>query len=148
MEQPCATDGIDAVAIDGRRRAWAIAVVVLVKSRVAKTPLLFAGQPVVGDQGFILAHLKKGKDNAIGDRDRGLYAGTSLFFDFQNRRESKTSPLISSLYTLGYAYDCCTIALQYYTFNVGVRSENHFVFSFRLKGIGAFGTERFGQGLR
>jgi LPS-assembly protein len=84
----------------------------------------------------------------LGNRDRGLYGGTSLFFDFQNRRETRTSPLISSLYTIGYAYDCCSVALQYYTFNVGVRRENRFVFSFRLNGIGAFGTEQFGQGLR
>jgi LPS-assembly protein len=84
----------------------------------------------------------------IGNRDKGLYGGTSLFFDFQNRRETRTSPLISSLFTLGYAYDCCTVALQYYTFNVGARQENRFVFSFKLNGIGAFGTEQFGQGLR
>ena len=84
----------------------------------------------------------------VGNRDKGLYVGTSLFFDFQNNRESRTSPLISSLYTLGYAYDCCSLALQYYTFNVGVRQENRVVFSFRLNGIGAFGTEQFGQGLR
>ncbi|HVE56793.1 MAG TPA: LPS assembly protein LptD [Pyrinomonadaceae bacterium] len=84
----------------------------------------------------------------LGNRDKGLYGGTSLFFDFQNRRETRTSPLISSLFTLGYAYDCCTVALQYYTFNVGARRENRFVFSFKLNGIGAFGTEQFGQGLR
>ena len=56
--------------------------------------------------------------------------------------------MISSLATVGYAYDCCSIALQYYTFNVGVRKENRFAFSFRLKGIGSFGTEQIGQGLR
>lgn len=84
----------------------------------------------------------------LGDRKRGLYGGTSLFFDFQNRRSSRTSPLISSLYTIGYASNCCAVAVQYYTFNVGTRSENRFVFSFRLNGIGAFGTEQFGQGLR
>lgn len=84
----------------------------------------------------------------IGDRDRGLYGGASLFLDFHNRREARLSPLISSLYTLGYAYDCCSLALQFYTFNVGVRNENRVVFSFRLNGIGAFGTEQYGQGLR
>jgi LPS-assembly protein len=84
----------------------------------------------------------------MGNRDHGLYGGASLFFDFENRREAKQSPLISSLYTLGYSYDCCSIALQYYTFNVGLRRENRFVFSFRLNGIGSFGTEQFGQGLR
>ena len=84
----------------------------------------------------------------LGDRDKGLYGGASLFFDFQNRRASRLSPLISSLYTLGYAYDCCALAVQFYTFNVGVRNENRFVFSFRLNGIGSFGTEQYGQGLR
>ena len=84
----------------------------------------------------------------LGDRDKGLYAGTSLFFDFHNRRDASLSPLISSLYTLGYAYDCCSLAVQFYTFNVGVRNENRFVFSFRLNGIGSFGTEQYGQGLR
>jgi LPS-assembly protein len=84
----------------------------------------------------------------FGNRDRGLYGGTSLFFDFQNRRQAQQTPLISSLVTLGYAGDCCAMAVQYYTFNVGVRKENRLVFSFRLNGIGSFGTEQFGQGLR
>jgi hypothetical protein len=35
--------------------------------------------------------------------------------------------------------------VQYITFDLGVRRENRFVFSFSLKGIGAFGTEQFGQ---
>jgi LPS-assembly protein len=84
----------------------------------------------------------------VGDRDRGLYGGTSLFFDFENRRQARQAPLISSLYTIGYAYDCCSLALQYYRFNVGLRQENRFIFSFRLNGIGAIGTESFAQGLR
>ena len=84
----------------------------------------------------------------LGNRDKGLYGGTSLFFDFQNRREAQQTPLISSLFTLGYAGDCCAMAVQFYTFNVGVRKENRLVFSFRLSGIGSFGTEQIGQGLR
>ncbi len=84
----------------------------------------------------------------IGNRDKGPFGGTSLFFDFENRRASQLSPLISSLYTAGYAYDCCSLAVQFYTFNVGVRNENRVVFSFRLNGIGSCGTEQFGQGLR
>ncbi|HUF04489.1 MAG TPA: LPS assembly protein LptD [Aridibacter sp.] len=84
----------------------------------------------------------------IGDKNRGLYGGTSLFLDFQNRRATGGSPLVSSLYTLGYAFDCCAVATQFYTYNVGVRSENRIVFSFRLNGIGAFGTEVYAQGNR
>lgn len=84
----------------------------------------------------------------LGNRNRGLYGGTSFFFDLENRRKSQTSPMISSLITVGYAYDCCSLAFQYYTFNVGVRKENRVVFAFRLNGIGSFGTEQYGQGLR
>jgi LPS-assembly protein len=84
----------------------------------------------------------------LGRRDRGPYGGASFFLDFENRRAARQSSLISSLYTLGYTYDCCSLALQYYTFNVGVRQEKKLVFSFRLNGIGSFGTEQFGQGLR
>jgi LPS-assembly protein len=84
----------------------------------------------------------------IGNRDRGIYGGTSLFFDFENRRGVRGSPLISTLATLGYAFDCCSVTTQYSTFNVGARRENRFVFSFKLNGIGTFGTQQIGQGLR
>ena len=83
-----------------------------------------------------------------GNRDRGFYGGASLFFDFQNRRALRASPLISSTFTLGYAFDCCAVTAQYQSFNVGLRNENRVLFSFRLNGIGAFGTEQFGQALR
>ncbi len=84
----------------------------------------------------------------VGNRDHGLYGGVSLFLDFENRRSRGLQPLISSLYTIGYAYDCCALAIQYYTFNVGARNENRVAFSFRLNGLGTVGTEQFGQGLR
>jgi LPS-assembly protein len=85
----------------------------------------------------------------LGNRDKGFYGGTSLFFDFENTRtQQRGSPLISSLYTVGYAGDCCAVTMQYYTYDVGIRRENRAVFSFRLNGIGTFGTQQFGQGLR
>jgi len=83
----------------------------------------------------------------IGNRERGLFGGAALFFDFQNR-PGKNSPLISSTLTLGYAWDCCAVTLQDSFFNLGLRKENRVVFSFRLNGIGAFGTEQIGQNLR
>ena len=83
----------------------------------------------------------------LGDRNRGWYGGTSLFFDFQNR-PGKGSPLISSVVTVGRAWDCCSLTAQYFTFNVGLRHENRVVFSFRLNGIGTFGTEQIGQRFR
>ncbi len=84
----------------------------------------------------------------LGDRERGLFGGTSFFFDFQTRPGKGGSSLISSTVTLGYSWDCCAVTAQYYKFNVGVRQENRLVFSFRLNGIGTFGTEQIGQRFR
>ena len=83
----------------------------------------------------------------LGDRSRGWYGGASLFFDFQNR-PGKGSSLVSSVVTVGRAWDCCAVNAQYFTFNVGLRHENRVVFSFRLNGIGTFGTEQIGQRFR
>jgi LPS-assembly protein len=84
----------------------------------------------------------------VGDRERGLFGGASLFFDFQTRPGSNGRSLISSTVTVGYTWDCCAVTAQNYTFNVGVRQENRVVFSFRLNGIGTFGTEQIGQQFR
>ncbi|MET0624568.1 MAG: LPS assembly protein LptD [Pyrinomonadaceae bacterium] len=84
----------------------------------------------------------------VGDRNRGLFGGASFFFDFQNRPGQGSSSLISSTATLGHAWDCCAVVAQYFTFNVGLRNENRVVFSFRLNGIGTFGTEQIGQRYR
>ena len=84
----------------------------------------------------------------IGDRRKGFFGGASIFFDFENRRVDQRSPMISSLFLAGYAYDCCALTVQYYTFNVGTRFENRISFGFKLNGIGAVGTEQFGQGIK
>ncbi len=84
----------------------------------------------------------------LGGRERGLFGGASSFFDFQKRPGRKNSSLISSTVTVGYSWDCCAVAGQYSTFNVGLRKENRMVFSFRLNGIGTFGTEQIGQNFR
>ena len=81
----------------------------------------------------------------LGDRERGLFGGSSFFFDFQKRPGRGDSSLISSTVTLGYSWDCCAIATQFSSFNVGLRKENRVVFAFRLNGIGSFGTEQIGQ---
>lgn len=84
----------------------------------------------------------------LGNREDGLFGGVSLFFDFQKRPFAGDRALVSSTATLGYTWKCCAVTVQYYTFNVGLRSENRTVFAFRLNGIGAFGTEKIGQGFR
>ncbi|MEP6636565.1 MAG: LPS assembly protein LptD [Acidobacteriota bacterium] len=84
----------------------------------------------------------------LGNRERGLFGGASFFFDFQTRPGKGNNSLISSTITLGYTWDCCAVTAQNYTFNVGLRKENRLVFSFRLNGIGTFGTEQIGQNFR
>jgi LPS-assembly protein len=84
----------------------------------------------------------------LGDRERGLFGGVSFFFDFQTRPGKGSSSLISSTVTVGYSWDCCAVTAQNYTYNVGVRQEDRLVFSFRLNGIGTFGTEQIGQRFR
>ncbi len=84
----------------------------------------------------------------LGDREQGLFGGASFFFDFQKRPGRGDSSLISSTMTLGHSWDCCAVATQFSSFNVGLRKENRVVFSFRLNGIGSFGTEQIGQRAR
>ena len=81
----------------------------------------------------------------LGDEEDGLFGGSSFFFDFQKRPGRGDSSLISSTVTLGYSWDCCAVTGQFSSFNVGLRKENRVVFSFRLNGIGSFGTEQIGQ---
>jgi LPS-assembly protein len=81
----------------------------------------------------------------LGNVESGLFGGASFFFDFQKRPGRGNSSLISSTMTLGHSWDCCAVTAQFSSFNVGLRKENRVVFSFRLNGIGTFGTEQFGQ---
>jgi LPS-assembly protein len=84
----------------------------------------------------------------LGNREKGLFGGLSFFFDFQHQPQQQKSSLVSSVATIGYSFDCCAVTIQTYTFDVGLRKENRFVFSFRLNGIGTFGTEQVGQAFR
>lgn len=85
----------------------------------------------------------------LGNRDKGLFGGVSLFFDFQKHPFAGSNrSLISSTATLGYTWKCCSVTVQDYTFNVGLRNENRIVFAFRLNGIGTFGTEKIGQWMK
>ncbi|HXD33661.1 MAG TPA: LPS assembly protein LptD [Pyrinomonadaceae bacterium] len=81
----------------------------------------------------------------LGNRDKGLFGGASFFFDFQDRPDERHNSLVSSTVTVGYSWDCCAITAQNSTFDVGLRKENRVLFSFRLNGIGTFGTEQIGQ---
>lgn len=85
----------------------------------------------------------------LGNHEKGLFGGLSLFFDFQNHPFAGSNrSLISSTATVGYSWKCCSVTVQDFTFNVGLRNENRYVFAFRLNGIGTFGTEKIGQWLK
>lgn len=83
-----------------------------------------------------------------GKSAKGPYGGVTIAYDFRNRFFDGTPRdprYINFITTGGWAWDCCSVQFQNYTFNVGLRDENRFVFSFTLKGIGTFGTENIGQ---
>jgi LPS-assembly protein len=69
-----------------------------------------------------------------GSPSRGFSAGVALSYDIRN------SSFLNSNVRLNYAWDCCGIALQFQQFNLGLRTESRFTFSFSLKGIGNFGN--------
>ena len=71
---------------------------------------------------------------ALGNLQRGISVSTTLSYDIQAKR------LLSHRSRLNYLWDCCGVSLEFQGFNVGVRSEQQFRFSFVLKGIGRFGT--------
>ena len=63
-----------------------------------------------------------------GTGSSGFFGGASFFFDFQKRPGRGDSSLISSTVTLGHSWDCCAVAAQFSSFNVGLRKENRVVF--------------------
>jgi LPS-assembly protein len=103
--------------------------------------------PLTGKEAGTLKGAQWSPTVFLGIPDKGLFGGASVFFDFQNR-PGKNSPLVSTTFTLGYTWDCCNITVQDFFYNLGLRKENRVVFSFRLNGIGTFGTEQIGQRFR
>jgi LPS-assembly protein len=71
-----------------------------------------------------------------GYEQHGFSASVTMSYDLQ------TKTLLNSNSRLNYAWDCCGASLVYQQFNLGVRTESRFAFSFSLKGIGNFGTIR------
>jgi LPS-assembly protein len=86
-------------------------------------PSLFQSHHIQGQFGY-------------GDGQRGFSASVTMSYDLQTRA------LLNSNSRLSYSWDCCGASLVYQQFNLGVRAERRFAFSFSLKGIGNFGTIR------
>ncbi|MGH9768701.1 MAG: LPS assembly protein LptD [Blastocatellia bacterium] len=84
----------------------------------------------------------------MGNPLRGPYGGFTVSYDLRDRfftGAPRERLLINLTTTTGWAWDCCSLNVQHVTFNAGLRNESRFLFAFTLKGIGAFGTESFGQ---
>lgn len=68
--------------------------------------------------------------------DRGLSSSLTIRYNL------RTSQLLNSTSRLNYMWDCCGVALEFNQFDLGLRTESRFSFSFMLKGIGSFGNIR------
>lgn len=86
-----------------------------------------------------------------GNPARGPYGGFTVSYDLRDRfftgdpNIRRDRVLINLTTSTGWAWDCCSLNVQHVTFNAGIRNENRIIFAFTLKGIGTFGTEKFGQ---
>jgi len=71
-----------------------------------------------------------------GSPTRGFSAGASESYDIQHAKLLNTNARVN------YVWECCGVSLQYQHFDLGLRTERRFTFSFSLKGIGNFGNIR------
>jgi LPS-assembly protein len=71
-----------------------------------------------------------------GSTARGLSGSLTLSYNI------RTSQLLNSHTRLNYLWDCCGVSLEFQQFDLGLRTESRFTFSFSLKGIGSFGNVR------
>jgi LPS-assembly protein len=69
-----------------------------------------------------------------GNPQRGFSTGVTGSYNLQTR------VLLNSNVRMNYAWDCCGVSVVYQQFDLGLRLERRFTFSFNLKGIGNFGT--------
>jgi LPS-assembly protein len=79
---------------------------------------------------------------AFGSPARGLFSNLTASYNI------KTGQLLNSTSHIGYAWDCCGLSLDFNQYNLGVRIESSFSFSFTLKGIGSFGNMKEGRPLQ
>jgi LPS-assembly protein len=76
-----------------------------------------------------------------GSLDRGFSSSFSISYNFQSGQ------LLNSRTRIHYTWDCCGVGLDFNQFDLGLRTESRFSFSFALKGIGNFGNIDRQQGL-
>ena len=71
-----------------------------------------------------------------GSLNRGFSSSLTVSYNL------RTSQLLNSNTRVNYTWDCCGVAMEFNQFDLGLRTESRFSFSFTLKGIGSFGNIR------
>ncbi len=69
-----------------------------------------------------------------GSMLRGFSGSVTLSYNIQSKQ------LLNSHTRMSYMWDCCGLAMEFQQFDLGLRTESRFSFSFTLKGIGSFGN--------
>ncbi len=69
-----------------------------------------------------------------GAPERGLSSSLTVSYNL------RTGQLLNSNTRVNYTWDCCGVALEFNQFDLGLRTESRFSFSFTLKGIASFGN--------
>jgi LPS-assembly protein len=69
-----------------------------------------------------------------GSPDRGLAASLTISYNL------RTSQLLNSNTRVSYNWDCCGVSMEFNQFDLGLRIESRYSFSFNLKGLGSFGN--------
>jgi LPS-assembly protein len=76
-----------------------------------------------------------------GSPDRGFYSSVTLSYNLRN------SQLLNSHTRANYTWDCCGISMEFKQYDLGLRTESRFSFSFSLKGLGSFGNMKRQDGI-
>ncbi|OYT70295.1 MAG: hypothetical protein CFK52_11555 [Chloracidobacterium sp. CP2_5A] len=84
---------------------------------------------------------------ALGDPTRGVFGSAAVAYDFSRSPNPATSRLqrkglIFTSFSLGYAFRCATVQVNYASVNLGVASAGRLTFSFALRGLGTFGAQQ------
>jgi len=90
--------------------------------------------------GMLESHHVQGQ-LGYGSVSEGISASISLSYNIRN------ASLLNTHSRVHYGWDCCGIAVEYQHFDLGLRTERRFNFSFTLKGIGSFGSLKRAESL-
>lgn len=93
----------------------------------------FVVHPV--EEGFYSGEHLQGQIR-YGSPARGISSSLTASYNL------KTGQWLNSNTRISYAWDCCSLGADFNQYDLGLRTESRFSFSFTLKGIGHFGNMR------